>query len=177
MKRLVAVDVCNTLARVNEAIAACLGLGSGWQWTTYDLRPAGIVDPESWFRLHPEVFAEALPLPGAQEALDAAASAGWEIAYVTARPDWAREITRSWLRRWGFPRGELVLAARKAPACAALGASLAVEDAPDQVRALRRVVPVCVIGHPYNGSGLTWQDVAVVLRRREDFERASGCPA
>jgi hypothetical protein len=167
VKRLVAVDVCDTLARVNEAIAACLGLGSGWRWTTHDLRPAGVAGPESWFRRHPEVFAEAVPLPGAQEALDAAASAGREIAYVTARSDWAR------LRRWGFPRGELVLAVRKAPACAALGASLAVEDAPDQVRDLRRVVPVRVIGHPYNGSRLTWRDVGAALcGRRGKFERA-----
>ncbi|MEW6048303.1 MAG: hypothetical protein AB1609_17815 [Bacillota bacterium] len=162
--RVVAVDLCNTVAAVNAAIAACLGLGAGWVWETYSLEPAGIRDAEAWFRGHPEVFAEAEPVPGAVEALDGLAATGWEIVYVTARPEWARWLSADWLRRHGFPRGRLVMTGDKARACLALGVSAAVEDAPEHIRAVSRVVPVYVPRQPYNGSRLGWPEICRALR-------------
>ncbi|MEW6046918.1 MAG: hypothetical protein AB1609_10610 [Bacillota bacterium] len=166
MGRVVAVDLCNTVAAVNAAIAACLGLGAGWVWETYSLEPAGIRDAEAWFRGHPEVFAEAEPVPGAAEALDGLAAAGWEIVYLTARPEWARGLSVEWLRRRGFPQGRLVMTQDKAAACTVLGISAAVEDSPEQIRALSRVVPVYAPAQPYNGSPLGWWEIVRMLERR-----------
>lgn len=163
MERVVAVDLCNTVAAVNEAIADCLGLGSKWRWKKYSLAPAGIRDEEAWFRAHPEVFAEALPLPGAAEVLGRVASAGWKIVYLSARPPWARGMSLEWLKKHGFPRGELVLTRDKAEACRRLGIRIVVEDAPHEVRSLRRVAQVAVIGQPYNGSRLGWPEVEQIL--------------
>lgn len=43
--------------------------------------------------------------PYAAEALWAAADAGYQIFYLTARPDWLTSRTHAWLREQGFPQG------------------------------------------------------------------------
>lgn len=172
--RVVAVDLCNTVAAVNAAIAACLGLGPGWVWETYSLETAGIRNSDAWFQAHPEVFAEAEPVPGAAEALDGLAAAGWGIVYLTARPEWARGLSVEWLRKHGFPRGRLVTARDKARACAALGVSAAVDDAPEHIRALSRVVPVYPPAQPYNGSCLQWWEIVCMLERGVERNGSGG---
>lgn len=162
-RKILAVDLCNTVAAVNAAIAAILGLGARWEWRTYDLRPAGVSDPDAWFRAHPGVFAEAEPMEGAVEALDTAVRCGWEVLYLTARPEWARGLSLEWLRRHGFPPGRLVMTADKARACLALRVSAAVEDSPNQIRSMSRVVSVYAPAQPYNGSRLEWRDIAKAL--------------
>ncbi len=157
--RILAVDLCNTVAAVNAAIAAALGLGASWEWRAYDLRPAGVSDPDTWFRAHPEVFAEAVPVEGAVQALDMAVRGGWEIVYLTARPEWARKLSETWLKRHGFPAGELVMTQDKARACVCLGVRAAIEDAPEQIRSVSRVAPVIAVAQPYNGSQTTWGEI------------------
>lgn len=161
--RVVVVDICNTLADVTGAVLACLGLPESARPRRYSLEGLGVREPDAWFLRHPEAFAEAAPLPGAADALDLAARSGWRVAYATARPDWAREVTLEWLREHGFPPGDLVTGADKPAVCLALRAALAVDDAPGEVRRLRRVVKVAVVGQPHNGSRATWAEIAGIL--------------
>lgn len=162
MRKKIGVDICNTVADVNSLVASVLGLPLSVFTEEYSMGRFA-KDPEAWFETHPEVFAEALPMPGAFDALDRLASKA-EIVYVTARPVWARSITLEWLGKWGFPRGLLVMGEPKDAVASALGLSAFVEDAPREVRALRRVCPVFTVGWPYNGSILDWVDVERGLR-------------
>jgi phosphatidate phosphatase PAH1 len=50
------------------------------------------------------------PHPGAASSLRAVASRGYQVVYVTARPDRFTDATRAWLGNNGFPRGPVRLA-------------------------------------------------------------------
>ncbi|HEX5063408.1 MAG TPA: phosphatase domain-containing protein [Kofleriaceae bacterium] len=50
------------------------------------------------------------PQPGAAAALRAVAERGYQVVYVTARPDRYTDATRQWLGNNGFPRGPVRLA-------------------------------------------------------------------
>ncbi|MGB9859200.1 MAG: 5' nucleotidase, NT5C type [Moorellaceae bacterium] len=163
----VGVDLCNTIADVNAEIKKVLGLPENYVFREYGLMEAGVKDAGGWFKRHPEVFAEALPLPGAVEALDLLVVRGADIYYVTSRPAWAREITERWLRKWGFPEGQLVMEADKARVCKSLGLALFFEDAPEQIERLRRTgANVVAVAQPYNRGVFRWE---LVLEKGGNF--------
>jgi len=155
----IGVDICNTVADVNSCIKAALGLPESYVFREYSMQAVGVSDAGGWFRKHPEVFAEALPLPGAVEALERLAACGVEICYVTARPAWAREVTRDWLRKWGYPGGELLMEADKARVYKSLGLDFFFEDAPDEIKRLERAgARVVAVAQPYNRGAFRWED-------------------
>ncbi|SMB96872.1 5' nucleotidase, deoxy (Pyrimidine), type C protein (NT5C) [Thermanaeromonas toyohensis ToBE] len=155
----VGVDLCNTVADVNACIKAALGLPEGYTFREYSMRAVGVRDKVGWFRKHPEVFVEALPLPGAVETLEKLAACGVEIWYVTSRPVWAREITRDWLKKWSFPKGELIMEADKARVYENLGLDLFFEDAPGEIERLERAgARVVAVAQPYNRGAFRWDD-------------------
>lgn len=144
----IGVDVCNTIADVNECIRQALNLPDAC-FKEYGLGKYGI--DEGWFLSHLEVFAEAKPLPGAVEALDILVSGGVEIYYVTARPEKARGITVEWLKRWGFPEARLIMTREKDKAARGLSLDLVVEDAPPEIEKLKKArVNTKVYRQPYN---------------------------
>lgn len=157
---IVAVDICNTLAAVNAEILKLFGPeASAVRDYAGFFGQVGVADKDAWFRAHPEVFAAALPLPGAVSGVVALAAAGHRVVYVSARPLWAEGITRRWLRRHGFPAGRLFLRADKPAVARALGADVFVEDAPHEIEALEKVCRVVPVGQSYNGSNLSWPAV------------------
>lgn len=177
-KPRVAVDICNTIADVNDRLKVFLGERPDPE--SYDYPGA---TPE-FFKEHAvEIFGGAPPLPGALEGVRLLA-VNHEIIYLTARPEWARDITRKWLEYWGFPEGRLVMTGNKAEAALELGVLIALDDAPHEIRALQNVVPaVLVKRQPYNrGLGLRfdWDGLLPVLKavytnvevNRIDVERA-----
>lgn len=143
--KVAAVDICNTIADVNAVLERLLGRKP--DASSY-YHPGLAPD---FFRRHAEeVFGAALPLPGAVEGVRALAK-WYRIIYLTARPEEARQVTLEWLRYWGFPEGELVMTRDKVRAAGELGVDLAIDDAPHELAALRRAVPVVLAKkQPYN---------------------------
>jgi len=144
VKRLLAVDICNTLADINEQIAKALGPNPN---------PSNYIHPGTsieFFENNSWVFQKALPFDGAAEGVQYL-SKSWEIIYLTARPEWARQITNHWLTKWGFPSGSLITTNEKAIQAQLLGISMAVEDAPHEILSLQKAgIPVMVHTQPYN---------------------------
>ena len=159
----IGVDICNTLADVNGAIAQVMGL-KNWHPKTYGLNTLGLAPDQQrrFFQQHPQVFAEAQPLSGAQEALNKLA-ANHEIRYVTSRPLWARKITQRWLQQHGFPDAQLVMGIPKIDAVVLLGLEAFVEDDPAEIKKLSRVIPVFSPAWSYNDSKLNWTDIEAML--------------
>lgn len=165
----VGVDLCNTIADVNAEIKKVLGLREDHVFREYGLEGTGIKDKEAdgWFKKHPEVFAEAVPLPGSVKALGLLAVRGADIYYVTSRPAWAREITERWLRKWGFPEGKLVVEADKARVYKSRGLGLFFEDVPEEIERLQRVgANVVAVAQPYNTGVFRWE---LVLEKGGNF--------
>ncbi|MDI3256106.1 MAG: hypothetical protein QJR10_15200 [Bacillota bacterium] len=134
MKTLVGFDICNTLADVEAEIERIAGPRP--EYTRY-FHPA--VSP-AFFEEHPEVFADAAPFTGAAEALQVLAASGKRVVYITARPQWARQLTLQWLEKHGFPAGEVICTQAKPDVIRQLGVSIYVEDAPRELQQLL-VVP------------------------------------
>lgn len=141
---LVAIDICNTIADVLPEIEKILGPRPS---------PKVYIHPratERFFLEHPEVFLKTRPCKGAVDAL-------WrlkkncDIIYLSARPEWAREITEKWLEENGFPKGELILTRYKDLAAKELDIRLAVEDAPIEIEKFKKAgIPVLVKAQEYN---------------------------
>lgn len=152
----ICIDIDNTIADLN---ASMLGILPSLDPTKY---PTPGITPNT-FEDNPWIFTEAPPILGAIKAVRFL-SLSWEITYLTARPEWAREITIDWLNRHGFPEGHVVLSQDKGADAKRLGASLAIDDAPQEVEKLSRVVPVLIYAQPYNyglkhlGQRITWSN-------------------
>ncbi len=143
--RLAAIDICNTIAGINAVLEKLLGRKPNP--SIYD--HPGLV-PDFFTANAEEVFGMALPLPGAVEGVKALARE-YRLVYLTARPEEARRVTLEWLRYWGFPEGKLVMTQNKARAARELGVALAIDDAPHELAALRKAVPLVLAKQqPYN---------------------------
>jgi len=143
-KRVVAVDICNTIADVLPLIEKILGPSpDGWKTYTHpDCYPG-------FFEEHLEVFEKAAPFLGSIEGVWWLAER-FEIIYITSRPASARVVTERWLSAWQFPEADIVFTRDKAKAVERLDLAAAFEDAPEQVRSLSRKLPVFVHKRPYN---------------------------
>ena len=135
-------DICNTIADVNTRIYAITGNAC------YDAYP--LVLPKDFFNKHDDVFRAAKPLRGAAEILRHLAGEGAEIHYITARPEWARDITINWLVKHGFPAGLLHMDRPKRDVIEEHKINLMIEDHPGEVTDLQGICHVLVRAQPYN---------------------------
>ncbi|MGI6657796.1 MAG: 5' nucleotidase, NT5C type [Dethiobacteraceae bacterium] len=146
----IGIDICNTIADIITPLAGCLlkrGESDGLnEMLRHYHSPA--VTPDI-FKENPDIFSRARPLKGAAECLHMLAKEH-ELFYVTARPEWARQITEQWLRRNGFPKAPLIMSCNKPKVIAELGIDLMLEDAPHEIRGLRKICRVIVRKAPYN---------------------------
>lgn len=155
-KPILCIDIDNTIADVNTPL---LGILPSLDITKY---PAPGITPQT-FEDNPWIFTNALPIPKAVKALKFLAMS-WEIVYLTARPKWAEKITLEWLNCHGFPQGEVILSLDKGAEVKRLGASLAIDDAPQEIKKLSRIIPVLIYAQPYNqglkhlGQRITWEE-------------------
>lgn len=162
-KPIALVDICNTLADVNGELTKLLGENP---------------DPESYFHQgvtkttfidNPQLFSEASVIKGAVEGVNELSNK-YEVVYLTARPEWAREITEQWLKRNGFPEGKIIFSGDKASVAIELKASVAIDDAPFELNALSEVVPTVLIHkQSYNlnlckiGRLFSWQEFGMIF--------------
>lgn len=143
MRPLIAIDICNTLADVIKVLEEALGPRP--DASRYEVPGA----TKQFFRDNPWVFARAPVIAGAKEGVELLANAG-NIIYLTARPDWAKSITRDWLQQNGFPEAPIITTTQKAAVARQLNVDLAVDDAPHEIETLSRYCPVLVHARPYN---------------------------
>lgn len=135
-------DLCNTVADINTLVHAVSGIRDN---STYPL-PL----PKDFFASNPEIFQVAKPLKGAAQTLRHLANQGAKIHYITARPNWAREITLTWLKKNGFPEGELHMELPKRDVIKACDIHIMLEDSPVEITALADICKVLVRAQPYN---------------------------
>ena len=82
-------------------------------------------------------FRNLLPYPGAVQGLRSARRIGHDVAYITHRPEWAREVTEEWLDYHGFVYGELFMMANKQH----VECDVYLDDAPHVLAELRSACP------------------------------------
>lgn len=102
-----------------------------------------------------EIYASAMPFPRAQAMTCAWSAAGEQVVYITTRPWEYHTITRTWLRRWNFPVGNIFhvrTTAEKGTLARLLGVSTLVDDHPDVFQSCRTTpgLNVIVASQPYN---------------------------
>ena len=77
-----------------------------------------------------------------------------EVVYVTARPEEAHQVTEKWLKRYGYPEGEILHTTKtvgKGAIASMIGAGWAIDDVPDEVRDYERHgIPCLVVAQDYN---------------------------
>lgn len=140
---MIAVDICNTLADVNAVLEKY-----------YGKMPEGIyhhpaVDHD-FFRNNPDIFREALPLPGAVQALTQLAKKE-KILYLTARPLEAEEATRWFLDHYRFPYAEIIFSTNKTDIACRHKIKRAIDDSPSEIVKYKSAgISVAVYRQHYN---------------------------
>lgn len=138
-KRVVAFDICNTLADIVTVLDNRFGL-----------RPRGVYHhpkvTSATFIAYPMIYGEAKPYKLAA-ALVWFMSLFFEVVYITSRDESARTVTEFWLTAHHFPRKKVYYGvSNKANLAKELGVVLAFEDCPDEIRAydmagIKTIVP------------------------------------
>lgn len=138
------IDICNTLADVNFQLEKALGPNPN----PFNYYHPGVT--ESTFKNFPWLFTQAPPIKGSVEGTHQIAK-NYRIVYLTARPEWARQITLEWLNRNGFPSAPVIFSKQKGEVARELKATLAIDDAPYEIISLSKIVPKMLIHQqPYN---------------------------
>lgn len=139
----IAVDICNTIADVIGILKKMVV----WPDEKNYFHPQ-ITD--SFFEKNPFIFEEAMPYEGTAESLRRL-SRKFRITYLSARPPWALEITRAWLKKYGFPAGEIILTKNKAQIARKIGILVVIEDAPHEIVNFRKNgIQILIKKQPYN---------------------------
>ncbi|MEW5953373.1 MAG: hypothetical protein AB1815_06435 [Bacillota bacterium] len=141
-KPILGCDLCNTIADINTRLFAITGMR--------DIANYPLPLPHGFFATNSDIFWAAKPFRGAPEILRHLVNQGAEIHYITARPEWAREITTKWLSRHGFPGGEIHMAQPKKDVIKRYNIELMIEDHPGEILAIKDLCHVLVRAQPYN---------------------------
>lgn len=140
---LIAIDICNTLADIVGMLESVLGPRPD----PFQYHFPGAT--EEYFKRNLWIFAYAPAIPGAVEGVRFLAGAG-DIIYLTARPKIAGKLTREWLSKNGFPAAPIIHSKKKAVVARQMNVSLAVDDAPHEIKTLSLVCPVMVHARTHN---------------------------
>lgn len=155
------VDICGTLADILTPLAGYLlkkGEVRGLQEVLRHYH-SPVVTPQL-FKENPEIFSNAKPFRGAAKHLNALAKTNG-LFYVTAREEWARHITESWLRKNGFPKAPVIMGHPKAEVVKEYNIDIAIEDAPHEIKGLIKICRVLVHKQTYNtgfAERFTWKE-------------------
>lgn len=146
INRVIAVDICNTLADVNLELEKRLG-----KTPTPEVyfHPA-LLDKKYFIEQNLDIFVEAKPIYQSIEKLNKIAKVN-KIVYITARPKVAEEATVEWLKRNGYPKGEIFFSKNKTGIASTMGVDLAIDDAPFEIESyIKAGIDVLVKEQPYN---------------------------
>lgn len=143
-----AVDICNSLANINGQLAKEI---NGY---CYDKYPFPL--PEKYFTSSAgmRVFRDAEPFSGTAEILSSLAELFGGIVYVTTRPPEAKFVTRRWLAKHGYPKGDILFCKceEKTSVYISLAPLLVIEDDPRVLETAKEALgaPIIVPQWPYN---------------------------
>lgn len=147
----------NTISDVKSELQKVLGPWDEKNYFHPKMQP-GFFKENAW------IFKEAAPYKGAASCLKNL-KRNFNIVYLSARPSWAFDMTKNWLKEHGFPEGEIIFTNDKAETAVRMGILLAIEDAPHEIRKLRyRGIQVLIKRQPYNtemmnyGTIFDWND-------------------
>lgn len=158
--KVIAVDICNTLADVVKEIDARLGRNPN---PAKYFHP-GLWDKPSYFEENLDVFLDAEPIGDSVKKLNELSIYN-EIVYITARPKISEFVTRLWLKRHGYPKGKIYFTINKVDIASKLGVDIAIDDAPFEIeRYIKAGIKVYVKKQPYNAgydNRFDWDDVKV----------------
>jgi hypothetical protein len=142
--KVIAVDLCNTVADINSVIESRLGKNPD---------PTNYIHPAlypTFFEENLDIFLIASPLGESAEILQELSKYN-RIVYITARPKVAGFVTKIWLRVSGYPKGKVYFTDNKVEVAKKLGVTLAVEDAPHEIELYHEAgIEVLVKATPYN---------------------------
>jgi len=147
-----AVDLCNTISDINSVLEHLLGPNPNPNDYLHPKVFPGYIENNLW------IFEKAKPLLGALTGVEQL-SRNHKIIYLTARPEVSKDVTLKWLKKWGFPDGEVIFTNNKAKAVVDLDIIGAIDDAPHEIERLSKVVQVAVHTQPYNktfANRFTW---------------------
>jgi hypothetical protein len=134
-KKVFFVDICNTIANVNEQLNLL-----GFQTSVY---PAPI--PAEVFT--EELFRQAKPMQTVVNLVKRLVGQGYSLVYLTARPEGVREVTLEWLRAYDLPVGPLVHTSGRLKGEMALELvhvdwiAGAIEDSPHEIESYAQAIP------------------------------------
>jgi len=130
-KSSIAVDICNTLADINSQLESV---------TCVSREPGIYTHPYAstdFFIQNPQVYENAQVLNDAVFGLNLFANK-YNIVYLTARKKESEIVTYRWLKKNGFPKGNIVFSTDKVADFKALNCVFALEDAPHELNAYQQ---------------------------------------
>lgn len=142
---MLAVDICNSLADIDSQLKL--------RGITQNAYPAPL--PECYFT-SPDgmrVFRDAEPIEHMVDTVKCLALLLGGVTYVTSRPIVASFVTRRWLKRYGFPAGDVMFCQwhEKASIYMALKAKVIIEDDPRVLEAIKDPGALVLVPQwPYN---------------------------
>ncbi len=152
--------LCDLGPGVAARIEARFGVASHpATWRTFDLRRLPLGVPSDRFGLFidevfadPDLYVAAPPVAGALEALVQLRAAGWVLVGITARPPGLARVTEAWLDGHGMVLDGVhhVPLGTKAVVAERLGATVTIEDNPEEAELLGTVCESWLIDRPYN---------------------------
>lgn len=163
----IAIDIDSTLHHYWDQLSAAAKRHFGIElpydqqldWGIARLRPVQlavcVADTHS-----EEQVVNAVPYPGAVEAITRWRAAGHFIQITSHRAAAAHDSTERWLRRIGLPCDELYCSDDKISRCVALEIDLLIDDSPLNLRrALEHGIAAATIAHPWNRDVCEEEDV------------------
>lgn len=145
---LIGIDLCNTVANVNYELLKKFNNLSCKKYPFPEVPIDFFVSTEGL-----KIFMNARPFYRSQETLYQLNSLGYQIVYMTSRPQFAEFVTRRWLRMNGFPTGriEFVPSDKKAARAYETGMVAFFDDDPVVIQSLNKgAINIFVKAAPYN---------------------------
>jgi uncharacterized HAD superfamily protein len=168
-KNRICVDLCNTVAHVSKLIERVFGPIPNPLLYSHPRTPKIFWEKEN--KIARKIFESAEPIEGAAETLNQLAQK-YEIVYLTARPEWAKELSVNWLSKHGFPKAEIVCTQDKYSWIKENGALMMFEDDPKHIKEIQTLIQVLVHAQPWNQGFETrfnnWRDI---IDRPKHFNR------
>ena len=144
--KIIAVDICNTIADIISEIDARLGHNSN----PANYFHSALWDKPYYFEENLDIFLDAKPIGDSIEILNELSMYN-EIIYITARPEITEFVTRLWLRENNYPKGKVYFSKNKAKLASKLRVDIAIEDAPFEIeRYIKTGIKVFVKKQAYN---------------------------
>lgn len=146
--KIIGVDICNTIADVMGELNKRFGNSP----TPNVYFHPGLSGIPTFFEDNLDVFLDAKVIESSNIVLRELAKAN-KIVYITARPEKAYFVTKLWLKRNGFPKGEIYFTKEKPKIANMLKVDVVFEDAPheiDNYLQYSKDIEVMVKRQPYN---------------------------